>query len=151
MRCLQRGGEDCAVKVVGPLVREMKRNQAPVSDASIHEFAEKVRVRAKRAIFFAPVGFWACWPGQDSPRGCSWSGRGRCKLLPATHRQNSQIVLQSPCMFLSRTAHLSVILICIELLYLILLLGVLHSWPVAGAAAACPAWSLQRGPDLYFR
>ena len=40
---------ECAVQV--------KRYSAPLSDASVKDFCEKVGLRAKRLIFIAPGGF----------------------------------------------------------------------------------------------
>ena len=56
---------ECAVQV--------KRYQAPLSDASVRDFAEKIALRAKRGIFIAPGGFGASAKRFASDKG-SWLG-----------------------------------------------------------------------------
>ena len=63
---------ECAVQV--------KRYQAPLSDASVREFADKLALRAKRGIFIAPGGFGLSARRFASSKG-SWLGEGKLDWL----------------------------------------------------------------------
>ena len=63
---------ECAVQV--------KRYQAPLSDASVRDFAEKIALRAKRGIFIAPGGFGASAKHFASSKG-SWLGDDKVDWL----------------------------------------------------------------------
>ena len=63
---------ECAVQV--------KRYQAPLSDASVREFADKFALRAKRGIFIAPGGFGLSAQRFAASKG-SWLGEDKVHWL----------------------------------------------------------------------